>query len=170
MGIEEEDKDSRRLVYLPIDMLLFCPGCGTQHIDEPNTLLGWTNPPHRTHMCAKCGYLWRPSDMATNGVDSIKSKGTGDMDPTPTNIAVVGATNNRRDRLWYRTLLVALSANTVAMVLAVFNRLRPEMQNTSDNHEHVLRRQQEEDLSTEALALVKEPIYTLPAKPGDIVA
>ncbi len=57
----------------PIDMILFCPACGEQHIDAPNPRESWTNPPHRTHQCEKCGQEWRPADVATNGVGALKT-------------------------------------------------------------------------------------------------
>lgn len=60
----------------PIDMVLRCPACGTQHIDAPDH--DWTNPPHRSHLCHKCGHIWRPADVPTNGVAAIKTKGRGD--------------------------------------------------------------------------------------------
>jgi hypothetical protein len=63
----------------PIDMVLFCPKCGYQHIDEPSP--DWSNPPHRTHMCLNCDYLWRPADVPTNGVKAIKTKGKADSPP-----------------------------------------------------------------------------------------
>jgi hypothetical protein len=53
----------------PIDMLLFCPRCGEQHIDAPKG--DWTNPPHATHTCQHCGLLWRPSNALTNGAAII---------------------------------------------------------------------------------------------------
>lgn len=80
----------------PIDMVLFCPGCGMQHIDEPEVISKifachhadpmtcqcdnrrWTNPPHRSHLCHGCGYIWRPADVPTNGVAEIKTKGQND--------------------------------------------------------------------------------------------
>jgi hypothetical protein len=77
----------------PIDMVLHCPECGVQHIDapegEPNLLDAridedapqkelWSNPPHRSHLCHGCGLVWRPADVATNGVKSIKTKGKED--------------------------------------------------------------------------------------------
>lgn len=78
----------------PIDMLLFCPKCGSQHIDapEPEKLEpfdsgadieyirtpAWTNPPHLSHKCAACRCVWRPADVATNGVASIETKGKAD--------------------------------------------------------------------------------------------
>ena len=56
----------------PIDMILHCPKCGVQHIDAPEGE-GWTNPPHRSHLCHTCATVWRPADVATNGVREIRS-------------------------------------------------------------------------------------------------
>jgi hypothetical protein len=82
-----------------IDMLLFCPKCGVQHIDGPEVEFGdaddsdstviWDNPPHRSHLCHHCGLIWRPADVPTNGVANIKTKGSKDSSlvasPTPLN-------------------------------------------------------------------------------------
>lgn len=77
----------------PLDMILHCPACGTQHIDSvygcdaqhcergcanPGDCLAWTNPPHRSHLCAECGHIWRPADVPTNGVSEIRTKGKND--------------------------------------------------------------------------------------------
>lgn len=72
----------------PIDMVLHCPKCGLQHIDapepairtalDPNGVLGWPNPPHRSHLCHGCGHIWRPADVPTNGVRAIKTTGKAD--------------------------------------------------------------------------------------------
>lgn len=82
----------------PIDMVLHCPKCHTQHIDEPDTLHvfdgkdaagnahvsdvgsdgGWNNPPHRSHLCHGCGHIWRPADVPTNGVAAVKTAGKND--------------------------------------------------------------------------------------------
>jgi hypothetical protein len=86
-------------------MLLYCPNCGMQHIDEPESErayigrlfesawweLGgekparWTNPPHKSHLCRKeeggCGTVWRPADVATNGVAELKTSGKDDTWP-----------------------------------------------------------------------------------------
>ncbi|KVX62440.1 hypothetical protein [Burkholderia stagnalis] len=72
----------------PIPMLLFCPRCGTQHVDAPETKLDdqddrvpittWTNPPHRSHLCHACGIIWRPADVATVGVAAIETRGKAD--------------------------------------------------------------------------------------------
>lgn len=78
-----------------IDMVLYCPNCGMQHIDAPESDEDyrakhlahggfddqWTNPPHRTHLCHGCGCKWRPADVPTNGVAEIKTKGKADSWP-----------------------------------------------------------------------------------------
>lgn len=79
---------------MPIDMVLYCPACGMQHVDEPEdereepihegpevvdtVIVGWDNPPHRSHLCHGCGHVWRPADVPTNGVAAIKTKGKAD--------------------------------------------------------------------------------------------
>lgn len=87
----------RRTEPLAVDMLLFCPSCGKQHIDAPEDIVTdasrlachreeshyrvykpWGNPPHRSHLCHGCGHIWRPSDTHTNGVLTIRSKGVTD--------------------------------------------------------------------------------------------
>lgn len=74
----------------PVDMILHCPQCHTQHVDQPQIVDGamWTNPPHRSHLCNHCGHIWRPADIATNGVLFIQTKGTHDnitpKTPAPT--------------------------------------------------------------------------------------
>src|SRR5262249_4253071 len=67
----------------PVDLRLYCPICGYQHTDEPQPEKGWTNPPHKSHECQFCGHTWRPADVHTNGVETIKTKGQRDGDPTP---------------------------------------------------------------------------------------
>lgn len=62
----------------PIPMLLFCPECGAQHIDEPDPARGWENPPHRSHLCRECGTIWRPADVPTMGVAAISTAGQKD--------------------------------------------------------------------------------------------
>lgn len=77
----------------PIDMVLHCPKCGLQHIDapegEPHLTIAridedapekepWDNPAHRSHLCLGCCHVWRPADVATNGVASIKTRGKND--------------------------------------------------------------------------------------------
>lgn len=42
----------------------------------------WTNPPHRSHLCAGCGHLWRPADVATMGVERINTRGRDDSPMT----------------------------------------------------------------------------------------
>lgn len=67
----------------PVDMLLFCPRCSAQHVDAMQLDRGWTNPPHRSHECQSCGTVWRPADVATNGVAEIQTKGQADGSANP---------------------------------------------------------------------------------------
>ncbi|WP_208448823.1 hypothetical protein [Burkholderia cenocepacia] len=71
----------------PLDMLLFCPKCGAQHVDAPEMVSddhpvlyadAWTNPPHRSHLCHACGTIWRPADVPTNGVAAVQTRGKTD--------------------------------------------------------------------------------------------
>lgn len=105
----------------PIDMILYCPNCGLQHVDAPdhvddrldcdkaNDKVGsrWTNPPHRSHLCHGCGTVWRPADVPTNGVADIKTRGKADT--WPVNAEEIGAqpaqqTADARDAARYRWL------------------------------------------------------------------
>jgi hypothetical protein len=88
---------------IPLDMVLYCPRCGKQHIDKDNSEelrieaaergidregdreleqwleeREWLNPPHRSHLCHFCKCIWRPADFPTNGVASISTKGSKD--------------------------------------------------------------------------------------------
>lgn len=62
----------------PVPMILFCPSCGARHIDAADPASGWTNPPHRSHLCGVCSYQWRPADVPTVGVDAIATRGEND--------------------------------------------------------------------------------------------
>lgn len=89
----------------PIPMILYCPECGLQHLDRPNhwsdkfdAPMGsehpddleylkeaikayeaeWTNPPHRSHKCLRCGTIWRPADVYTTGVLKLDTVGKHD--------------------------------------------------------------------------------------------
>ena len=64
----------------PVPMILFCPRCGSRHIDRPEPETGWMNPPHRSHLCEPCGHIWRPADIATVGVDSLDTRGRLDRE------------------------------------------------------------------------------------------
>lgn len=112
----------------PIDMVLHCPQCGYQHIDapepnadwcdgcDPDNCQGcgaastgkWTNPPHRSHLCANCKFVWRPCDVATNGVLAIQTKGEKDK-PLPlrgSNLLKVGIMHPYRDKITGRKCYV----------------------------------------------------------------
>lgn len=67
----------------PIDILLFCPNCSKQHIDRPQPEKDWSNPPHKSHECQFCLWVWRPADVYTNGVSDIETKGQNDKSAYP---------------------------------------------------------------------------------------
>ncbi len=69
-----------------VNLILYCPACGDQHVDAPNKVQGWFNPPHRSHLCHACGHIWRPADVETNGVIAIETRGKNDSP-----IAIAGA-------------------------------------------------------------------------------
>lgn len=48
----------------PIPMLLWCPECGTRHVDEGE----FRTKEHHTHACQGCGMVWRPAIVPTVGV------------------------------------------------------------------------------------------------------
>ncbi len=65
-----------------IDMLLWCPECGTRHVDEGE----FTTKPHHTHACQTCGMVWRPAIVPTRGVQFLpgfKSAVPDDVDDKP---------------------------------------------------------------------------------------
>lgn len=45
-------------------LVLLCPSCGRQHIDEGDLAI----EPHADHVCLHCGHEWRPREHATVGV------------------------------------------------------------------------------------------------------
>ena len=78
----------------PLDLVCFCPRCGAQHIDraeiEPTgevrdgatvVRYTWDNPPHKSHLCHNCKYVWRPADFPTNGVQTTNTRGQADTEP-----------------------------------------------------------------------------------------
>ena len=54
---------------------------GPHHHAPPEDQEAWTNPPHKSHKCHACGTIWRPADVATNGVQSILTRGKADTWP-----------------------------------------------------------------------------------------
>ena len=62
-----------------INVVLPCPNCSMLHIDEPKG--DWKNPPHKSHLCAWCGCIWRPADVETNGVARVQTRGVADTWP-----------------------------------------------------------------------------------------
>ena len=61
---------------LPIPMVLHCSACRAQHVDADE----WATleKAHRTHLCAFCGALFRPSHVSTVGVRELPR-----LEPSP---------------------------------------------------------------------------------------
>lgn len=83
--INEANSAHIRTSQAPIDMLLNCSKCGRQHVDQiehsitPGRMsLDWSKHPHTSHLCHGCGFVWRPADVPTNGVDRVKTNGQQD--------------------------------------------------------------------------------------------
>jgi len=59
----------------PVPVVIACPACGEQHIDEGE----WaTTRTHKTHQCQGCGHEWRPFPYATVGVSALPLVQGGD--------------------------------------------------------------------------------------------
>ncbi len=56
MSVEKEPE--------PIPMLIICPVCKEQHVDEGEFAI----KVHTTHACQSCGLLWKPALVPTVGV------------------------------------------------------------------------------------------------------
>lgn len=105
-----EEYATAKLETVPTPMLIFCPECSEQHIDEVEPMKGcpwcgklvpesdpcdppadicshtrerWTNPPHRSHKCEHCGWVWRISDFPTRGVATLLTRGRDDQSADP---------------------------------------------------------------------------------------
>lgn len=55
----------------PIEMILHCPACHSQHIDEGE----WATRAHHKHLCAVCRARWQPSLVDTVGVERLGAEG-----------------------------------------------------------------------------------------------
>ena len=51
----------------PVPMLLWCPECGTRHVDAGE----FRTKSHHTHACQDCGMVWRPALIPTVGVQYL---------------------------------------------------------------------------------------------------
>lgn len=88
-----------------IPMVLHCPRCHLQHIDAPDERTPeWHNPPHRSHLCHGCGFVWRPADVPTVGVERTQTTGKNDSPPEP---AAVPVDEVNLDALAWKSLMDA---------------------------------------------------------------
>lgn len=87
----------------PVALLLFCPRCEAQHVDASERdshawckvcksppaapcyegCTVWQNPPHRSHKCHHCNYVWRPADVFTTGIEQLETRGANDDTADP---------------------------------------------------------------------------------------
>lgn len=57
------------LKFLGIPVVLHCPLCKVQHIDQlEEDGTDWATRPHRKHLCAACKHVWQPYPVGTYGV------------------------------------------------------------------------------------------------------
>lgn len=63
----------------PIPMLLWCPLCGTRHVDKGVM----EHRPHKTHACQSCGLNWKPAMVPTVGVQYLPGCKDAPSDPAP---------------------------------------------------------------------------------------
>lgn len=79
-GVNEAFRNGYQALRKPVPMLLHCPICHTKHIDEGE----FATKAHHTHACQgflplaegekkprRCGHVWRPSIVATVGVEAL---------------------------------------------------------------------------------------------------
>lgn len=85
-------KEIRKFDSVPI--LLWCPVCGTQHVDRGE----WARTPHKSHLCCECQAVWRPADVPTVGITALTTRGSGDTWPTnsPTDCVVCSRPTDSR--------------------------------------------------------------------------
>lgn len=53
-----------RELSAPIPLILRCPECDVQHVDEG----AWATRSHHKHLCGACGHEWTPAVRSTGGV------------------------------------------------------------------------------------------------------
>lgn len=70
LGIGARDYCVMSLQYIeaPLPVLAFCPRCQAQHVDKDD----WTLTPHRKHLCASCGFIWKLANVPTVGVAEVR--------------------------------------------------------------------------------------------------
>lgn len=66
-GLRRALQEAHRALEQPTPMLLWCPECGTRHVDEGE----WVHRHHHTHACQECGHVWRPAVSKTVGVQYL---------------------------------------------------------------------------------------------------
>lgn len=136
----------------PIPMVLHCPRCGVQHVDAPEPDRNWDNPPHKSHLCASCGTIWRPADVQTTGVAAIATKGAADnyVASSPPRQSRVPALDRPVERLMEKD-----PASVFALADIAIERLRQiDVEGWSADHDD---RHQSGELAAAAACYASEP-------------
>jgi hypothetical protein len=66
----------------------------------------WENPPHRSHQCHHCSWVWRASDVPTEGIASPRTGGSRDNGP-----AILGRVLHRPTRHGHDQTLLGDTGN-----------------------------------------------------------
>ncbi len=82
----------------PLQLVMYCPRCQTQHIDEP-----WTAP-HITHHCSSCNANWSPARTATMGVPGVPRTALDNWPPCDPTRFSGNATRDSDGYLWHPNL------------------------------------------------------------------
>lgn len=62
-----ENRKNNALASASVPMIIWCPWCGSRHIDVGE----FATKPHHTHACQNCGAVWRPAVVNTVGVQFL---------------------------------------------------------------------------------------------------
>lgn len=110
----------------PIPMILFCPSCTARHIDEGE----WATleKAHRKHLCAKCGFLWKPALVSTVGVHELIPEPAREPDDVKTTLEEIKYYKDKIDACAgmspARRHTAVDTANKIIDYLEVFLRVR----------------------------------------------
>lgn len=66
----------------PVELILYCPGCGWRHWDLGDTKCAPHNQPHTVHTCVRCGETWQPAEVPTSGIFTMTGHRRGES-PSP---------------------------------------------------------------------------------------